>query len=813
MNIQPVSVAWIAAVLAPWTVSPHPNFGAGEITAAQALALVTERRNAHADGEQSDMSSSWPGWEGELVSAAQSSLVAATQAEATEALWTIAQRGDLEVGARVAAAAYAALGSLELEDASRSVDLLGVIATELSDVAAPQDLSPSYRLAVAVLHQQRVVRACDSLRFEDAQASIAEVNRWLPSASVAGLEKFSVSKGISWSSVRVQRDILAAMRHNASAAKATIERFGGRGWVRVVRARSGWIDLRQHLLERNRGTAIVREAFEARLESTSGKRVFGRETATDVAYSALLMAELSGDVGVARANRAEMAKIHLLERDDAEFHVREALRLLRQSNDTASLKAALAWVRAEGPLKALRDDALKVLSRAVRDRYASESDLLVLEGAADILEPAELAQGIDVARIHLETMKRTNRYAWTHLDNAWKATARFLPGSEQDDEVARSASELLREPKALVRPLSNTLARVVGVIEWSRVQDHVRDRWSQWVERQSATDPELEALVFQLREALQLPDNGLEHSSGLEAAAILADDGLPPEAPESQLRDAREAIISALTAEARAAASGSFAFGGIEPANVGVAFALRFDDPIVWEAVTKHLIDANVLSDFKESALERLASNAARVPASTRERLAVDWRKIAESRRDSWFGGDNLPLTPEALRMAAAFEALTPTEGLEAVLRLSASGNVGRMEAARSIPLIVNSNEATWAHVLLLQLADDGNPDVRAEAGFAMIQLLSSESFASEMITQRAKALLQSDGIRCPLRILHGLQSLAASGSQSVAPWLPLVRTMARSDQRRIIRGAAAELIRVADLNGLSVSGPGVNER
>ncbi|PRB59011.1 hypothetical protein CQ034_15790 [Microbacterium sp. MYb45] len=557
----------------------------------------------------------------------------------------------------------------------------------------------------------------------------------------------------------------------------------------------------------------MREAFEARLESTSGKRVFGRETVADVAYNALLIAELSGDVGVARANRAEMAKIHLLERDDVEFHVREALRLLRQSNDTASLKPALAWVRAEGPLTALKDDALRVLARAVRDRYASESDLMVLEGAADVLEQAELAQSIDVARIHLETMKRTNRYAWTHLDNAWKAIARFLPGSEQDDEVAGSASELLREPKALVRPLSNTLSRVVGVIDWSRVQGQVRDRWSQWLEHQSATDPETEALVFQLREALHLPDNGLEHSSGIEAAAILADDGLPADAPKSQLSDAREAITSALAAEATAAAAGSFAFGGIEPANVGVAFALRFNDPLVWEAVTEHLVDPNVLSDFKESALERLASNATRVPASVQERLAGNWRKIAESRRDSWFGGDNLPLTPEALRMAAAFGALTSTEGLEAVLRLSASGNVGRVEAARSIPLIVDRDEATWAHVLLLQLADDDNPDVRAEAGFAMIQLLSSESFVSEMITQRATALLQSDGIRCALRILHGLQSLAAAGSQAVTPWIPLVRKMAKSDQRRIIRGAASELIRIADLKGLSTSGPRVNER
>ncbi|WP_162815449.1 hypothetical protein [Microbacterium arborescens] len=799
MNRQLVEMAWIAAVLAPWTVSPHPNFSGGEVTAPQALALITERRNSHVEQEQSDRSLAWSDWAPELLDAAQASLAAATQFEATASLWDIAQRSDLPVGARVAAATYAALGSLELDQAFESVDRLGALAAELTEATTPDEWEPSYRLAVAVLQQQRVVRACDSLRFDDARASIIEVNRWLPNMTATGYEDFPVSKGISWGAARVQRDILSATKQNALAARAIIEKFGGRGWVRVVRARSGWIDLRQYVLERNRGAAVVRDEFETRFESTSGKRVLGRESATDVAYNALLVAELSGDLAVARANRAEMAKIHLLARDDVEFRAREALRLLRQSNETGPLKAALAWIRAEGPLAALEGDASKILVRAVRDRYASESDLLVLASAADTLDSSDLAKSISVAHIYLETLERTNGYSWPHLDNVWKAIARFLPGSERDDQVARSASEILHEPKLLSRPLSNTLARVVAVIDWAQVEAEVRDTWSQWLERQSPTDPETEALVFQVRGALKLPDLELELPVGIESAAILADGGLPPDAVESRISDARDAIISALRTEANDAARGTFSFGRIAPSNVGVAFALRFGDQILWDAVVEHLVDPNIVADFKESALDRLASNASDVPASVRERLSDNWRTIAASRRDSWFGGENLPLAPEALRMAAAFRALTPTEGLEAVLELNGSGDVGRMEAARSIPLVVARDDATWAHVLLLQLSEDPNPDVRAEAGFAMIQLLSADSFASDMVVQRARALLQSDGIRCALRVLHGLQSLVDAGSQAVMPWLPLAREMAKSDSRRIIRGAATELLRMAE--------------
>lgn len=799
MNIQSVEMAWIAAVLAPWTVSPHPNFSGGSVTATQALALVTERRNAHVERGQLDGSDSWPEWSRALVEAAQSSLLDATQSEATASLWALTRQTDIPVGARVAAAAYAALGSLELDEASYAVDMLASLTNELSGDTAPDVREPSYRLAVAVLHQQRVARAYDSFRFEDASTSITEVNRWLPLSSATGFEDFPVSKGISWGSATVQRDISTATRQNALAAKATLERFGGRGWVRVVRARSGWIDLRQHLLERSRGAAVIRDEFEAKFESTSGKQVFGRESATDVAYNALLIAELSGDVGVARANRTEMAKVHLLARGEVEFRVREALRLLRQSNETATLKTALGWIRAQGPLEVLRADALRILSRAERDRYASESDLLILESAADMLDQSELARSILVARVHLETLERTNRYSWTHLDNVWKAITRFLPGSEQDDDVAKSAGELLQQPKVLARPLSNTLARLVAVIDWTLVSDQQRETWLRWVKRQSPTDIEIDDLVLQVRDALDLPDLELELASGIQSAAILADDGLPPDAPASRIVEAQHTIISALKSEADAAATGTFAFGGIAPANVAVAFALRFKNQAVWDAVVEHLIDSRILYDFKESALDRLASNASHVPLDVRDALSSNWHVIADSRRDSWFGGEDLPLAPAALRMAAAFGALDPTEGVEAVLKLNASSDLGRMEAAQSIPLIADREDATWAHVLLLQLANDANPNVRAEAGFAMIRLLSSDSFVSAMVAQQATALLQSDGIRCSLRILHGLQSLVHSEPDTVAPWLALALELAESDPRRIIREAARELLKMAD--------------
>lgn len=55
-------VEWLVAALAPWTVSPHPNFRDDEVTGAAALALVTEMRDRserHNVQPEGDSSSDW----------------------------------------------------------------------------------------------------------------------------------------------------------------------------------------------------------------------------------------------------------------------------------------------------------------------------------------------------------------------------------------------------------------------------------------------------------------------------------------------------------------------------------------------------------------------------------------------------------------------------------------------------------------------------------------------------------------------------------------------------------------------------------
>jgi hypothetical protein len=796
MTERSVAIDWIAAFLAPWTISPHPNFSTDHVSSQQALALVTERR-ADRNARQPDaVDYGWEDWAQELVDNARRSLAVDTQLQATEKLWALSTDDRLPLGAQIAAAAYASLGSLEQEHAAYATEQLEAFVNKCAIRQPVETASASYRLAVAVLAQQWVVRAQDADRNADAERGIRTVLQWLPNDRTTDFEEFPVSMGISWTSRRVQRDIAVSTKLNAVASRAYIEQGSGDTWVRVIKGRSGWIDMRHYVLEKNRNAAVLRDDFENKFESTSGKRVFMRESTTDTAYATLLAAELSGDLARMRNSRAEMAKIHLLGSADLDFSTREALRLLRHSRASTPLKSALAWLRAEGPLDQLRLDALSILSRTGRDAYVTEPDLLVLEASADLLDTHELSLAIDAVLLFSKAHGVAGAASWSTLDKAWQALRRLSSGSERDNDLALRLLELADDASRVQRPLSNTLAQVVAQLDWQAITPATKKQWRAWVKSQRELTEENEALIYRLREALGLGVDALDNATGLEMAAILADEGLRGPAAQLQVEEARTAIINALESETSDAIGGSFSFGGMAPSNVAVAFALRLRDDDVWNAIIANLTHPKVSSDQKSLALDRLAHQASDVPDFVRRELARQWQGIAESPRNSWGRSFQPDIFPEALRMAAAFQALDLSKAIEAVLHLSAGGDVSKMEACLSIPFVDSGTDATWSHTLLLQLSEDSNPNVRAEAGFALVRVMNTRSYLGSMVQSRIIKLLMSDGIRVPLRVLHALQAEALMTPLNAGNWTTYVRELLNDSKPRVVRDAAGEFLR-----------------
>jgi hypothetical protein len=665
------------------------------------------------------------------------------------------------------------------------------------DDGTPSAYSPSQRMTLAALQLQKAFRLREARDLDAARRAADSALQWLPEESASAYDVFPVSKGISWDAIQVQRDVVHSIRSHLSAMRAHLERLDGgegRSWVDVVRSRTGWVDMRLNLASAERDATALRDEYERAFERVSGTRYFGRVTADSFGYEALIVAELAGHAALVDRARERLGQIILLDqRGRANLadaaRVREALRLLRQAGATKTLQSALSWVRNQGPTSALIEDARVVIERATRGRWCTETDLLLLESAAEFLSAGEREGAIDAAFVALHREREGNA-SWSVYDRVWKAVLRLLPTTAAHNRVAKEALQTLSDEGDRALPLANTLARTADVIEWGQVSTLVQSDWRGWRARADIDDNN-RALVEIIDRTLNKTTPDLSDEAGILRAASLADNGLPDGADPDTLSEAVEAIVVALDKE-RKAAPGVMFFGGPAASNVAAAFALRFDNQRVWKALTEFLLDPAVHGAAKALALDRIAGQIGDVPASVSAAIKDGFAGLEGSVRSEHFGTPEPPkFFAEAIRVGILVEAISRERALNVVLELAASNVRDRIEAAKTIPFAIMSGDPTWGHVLLLQLSHDLEPFVRAEAGRSLVRSLGVDSGLVGAVFERIIELLKSDGVRVPLSVLHGLQAVAESQVEAVTRLLPVVRELAESGSNSVVRGAA----------------------
>ncbi|WP_285035376.1 hypothetical protein [Plantibacter sp. ME-Dv--P-095] len=794
-----VGAVWLASVLAPWTVSPHPNFSQKSISATGLLALVTERRFLNErERYGADFALSARTWEVELVDAASQSLDAPTQQSATATLWTLSISQDLPAGARVAAALYASVGSAELEMSSDAERRLAALVSELSDRRDPEDCEPSLRLVVAALLQHRVARLYDSCRGEAALEVAADVLRWVPRTSDRKYEDFPVSQGISWGAPRVQADIASSLKQHALEARSMLEGFRGQSWVRVVRARKTWIDMRLNNLSAERDSSVLRDAYEQKIESNSGARHFMRRSTVEAGYEALQLRELAGQIGLTLAARESLGKILMLDTGVNEHRTREAIRLLRQANAQSALKSTLAWVRNQGPVNALRTDAAAVIARVELDGWITESDLLVLESAGDFLSSTDRARALRASFAGLTTRARGMRSSWATHDRVWKTIAALISGTDESRFVVGQLSQYLRGRLWRSRPVSDTLARVVDAVDWSVIGAEGRTSLQEWVDANSAETEEFLELWRALTLALSNQSRGVPEELSLARAAYLADNGKPPAMLQSEVIEVADYVVRSVSAEADQARLGSFSYGGYSTTNVAVAFAIRFAHSGVWQAVLEHLIDSDIDASLKTAALDRIARFKGDVPPwfATAIGDAAD-SLLRSERKDLLFAARPLPVFAEAIRALGALGQLSPETMIDAVMRLAAGDSEARVEAAKTIGFALGDENAEWGHTLLLQLSYDANPIVRAEAGAGLVVTSLHETRLTRLNRDRVRALFEEEGIRTAAMLLTAIRRLLHDGVDArMLDYLHAeVRRLSEPGSPRLVREIAAETL------------------
>lgn len=785
-------VEWLVATLAPWAVSPHPNFRQSKISGAAKLALVTEMRDPSDKYSAQLDDSSVSDWTESLVSSAWESLSLETQARATVKLLHLSGSPDVPPGARAAAALFGSVALCELERHREAIEALDSLLRELRAIAThPDDYSASQRLIIASLLMQLGARLTESSKFEAARSCVEEARGWLPPLKDSNLQDFTVSSGISWGASTVQRDLIRSIGSHSLSLLSYLEQFGGHSWVRVVRGRTSWVDTRMRLRSADRDEIVLRDAFERRIEANSNTQRFGRITAEHAGYQSLILAELSGHLGLIVNEREQLGKVLILEQGNNPERVREAVRLLRQGRATNALQAAVTWIRAQGPSLSLVEDALIVIGRIKDSKWCSEQDLVVLEGASDFLSPEQKDDAISAALLFADTPQLHGHMSWSSWERLWKTVSKLVPASSCHNEIASRAYFYVAEQKSLSQPITNTLARLVASLEWDQVKSKVAKKWSDLTET-TERDRETRVLFDAIDENVRAVAHPLPTDLGLERAAVFADYGLPDGEDKEALSALAKYLCSRLRKEAEDASKGTMSLGGYQTANVAVAFALRFHSNELWKEIVMHLLDSKVDPSLKHLAVERLAENVTRLPSKVATKLREGSEiLIFSKRRDGIFAEPNTLVFGEALRLSAALGAVPKSELLQTVLRLATADVKDRIQAAKTIPFSISESDAAWGHVLLLQLSHDPDPSVRAAAGHALVRSLANPSELTDALYSRIISLLKSDGIKVPLAVLHGLQRTSGSLREIPQSLFDQIHILAASDGNYITKGAA----------------------
>lgn len=784
-------VEWLVAALAPWTISPHPNFRDSELTGAAALALVTEMRNGGEGGGTKLEKGTLSDWQYLLVASARNSLRSDTQAASVIELLKLSKNNEVTPGARAAATLFGSVALCELERHNEAVDaLVDTLESLGASTGNPANYSASQRLIVSVLYMQLSARLTECCRFSEARERISETLEWLPTQKDSSLQEFAVSRGISWGSSTVQRDLVRSVGSHALSLKSYLEQFGGHTWVRVVRGRSSWVDMRMHLRSADRDEIVLRDAFENRIEADSNTQHFGRITADNAGYRSLTLAELSGHLGFMRGEREKLGKVLILEYDDNAERVREALRLLRQGRATKALQAAITWIRAQGPSVSLVDEALIVMKRVSAAGWCTEQDLLILEGTSEFLSPEQKDNAISAALIFAETPQLQHQMSWSAWERLWKTVSKLVPGSSRHNEIASLAYRYIEQQDSLSQPISNTLARLVYSLDWAEVGPDVTHLWSNLAEtinREFETSVLLDAIDETVRGLIQPVPSDL----GLERAAYLADHGLSDQDGEEPVTALASYLCGQLRGEIENASKGVMSLGGYQTSNIAVAFVLRFPNEQLWDDIVQHLLDSQVDARLKNLAVERLAENVTLIPPKVAEQLRAGIDLLMASERDSYvYAQSDLAIFGEAVRLSAALRATPRSVLLETVLRLATAGVKERIQAAKTIPFSISESDVTWGHALLLQLSHDQDPSVRAAAGHALVGSLAVSSELIDTVYLRIISLMKGDGIKVPLGVLHAIQRNSPSLSTELAPLVDQIRVLACEGNHLIQRAA-----------------------
>lgn len=783
-----MNLAWIAAVLRPHDVAPHPNFTDEEyakLPAGQLAALVIGGDWSH-QSRGSEVRES-------ALEYAEKSMQFDTMKEGVDGLVRSALSGtSTDMARSTALALLACQAAAEMEDFETCERLINQLLTEVDASAAGQ-------LCRAVLLQQRALRRRDAGReFADDVFSSARILEHLVTGKIAD---FPLSPGVSSKPSETVAEIAYALKR---ACWSLIPQ-GYDEDLPFPEFPSYMERLRLPLSHRIMRIAADRDSVRSRYELKQFKRLYASSETTlggapDDLFHDTLALELIGHGDVYRSRR-DQALLRLIRHAEGEagVEVHDCLRLLRHAGATKELELALNRFRSAGPLSVLSWDARQVLLRRSTPDLLRVPELMVLRAAADLLSPSEAERALSSVLASISAGGPPDLPgSWQHgtlrMSAAWEAGAALANACSQGNEIALVLLAAVRDESSHGDFIDQNAARVVRIISWRHVCARVKKSWLEWLNGPQAQtyDRTAESISVALGSS-PAPETMLDGIEGVAKRlnSYLVDSGQPLSLNEQSR--AIEIVKSDLRSVRNSAEQGRYAFGSRSSADIAAVLVREFRDVgELWMELATFLTSPHVARIDRDIAFDRLTRDRPQIPELAREVFVAARKSLLREKNDfGHLGESQISPYPAALRFVLAHDLIDEADAIAYVAELSGSSFAGaRSEAARTLAVAVDKSSREWVLSLALQMSHESDIRAKGHSARVLARISASSGAVGSVAERRLVALLEDeDGLLVPFYVLRELRGLGKLPDSVVR----VMQSLARDHPSNEVRRAAKE--------------------
>lgn len=790
---------WLAAVLRPEDIAPHPNlpdatYDRHPPSQLAAAVLGDPRRSgALSDVFEPTKPSPEPSPDELVVGSVLKTFDSRRIHEGISELRTFALDPTTDVAAAASVTLLAVCALSELEDHRAAVELIQNL-TRTRVAEAPS--TPEYQLLHLALLLQLCLRKRDWS--EDYQKSL-NTCRSLISQLHTTYERidFPLGPAATGTAQNSIHHILVALEYSVWSLSDTLNNQSSRlesitNFVKYERSE-------ELLLLQEDAAAHYSRSIEDEFNILYGDQstVIGRSTPE--LFYVNLRYELLGSAQ-AYTSRRNLALFRLVQGRlrHATTDYADCLRLLRYSSNADNfLDLATRSIRFGGPLIALSHEARQIILRRFTPEYVRYADLAIVEASAELLTSPEASLALDHLFVLIEAGCPFNVVGrWTaysrRLQDTWRTATAVANAAGRTNELAERLLRHIEASRSEDETVDMAYARVLRGVDWSEVSSGVATEWDSWVHASHSQWPHT---VDTARVKLGLRVSNWHSGEDLSltiVADVLNDTIRGHQLPEGFLSQAVATVTASMEGLRKTSLGGPWGMGGIEPADCAV-FLLSYGAPELWHPLANLLLDRKVTRVYRSAGFDRLTELRTPMPGDLQQRFVSISEDLLFSRDTLPMGGDNVVPYPSALCFLGSYGLVSPSTLASGLIQLVGSGEIkNRIEAAKSIARLAETRSDSWLLGAALQLSHDSSETIRGYCSNALALLLTDQSELFDPAAARLTELMKEDGIIAPLLAVRGL----AESSTAVNPKMRLeVHRLAEQHPSRTVRKEATRLV------------------